>query len=259
MSTSDSASTIKWQHIESALYGHPACDLDEQSWPCDAEQQRLRAEKFRRELVHLRHCNFGEWPGTCKYGPEADCPALTEWSWLPGAYARSALEASAVPTEPVVEYGFCGSLQWTVEKWGRVTHKHSCPNRTDPFCQTHPENCPASAVPEPTEPRNTEELRAYLRAWLDREDWKGPFSNEDGAFVEGVGRLAATPPGPHTSREPRARDLPHPWTPGPCNDCDAWIDTHRNDGTHERCVICGQDDDSIEDAIHRAEPTREAE
>lgn len=43
----------------------------------------------------------------------------------------------------LTEYGFCGWLGWTVEEWGRVTHKHACPNRTDPFCQTHPDGCPA--------------------------------------------------------------------------------------------------------------------
>jgi hypothetical protein len=32
--------------------------------------------------THLSHCNFGEYPGVCKYGDE-DCPALTEsWSWF---------------------------------------------------------------------------------------------------------------------------------------------------------------------------------
>jgi hypothetical protein len=41
-----------------------------------------------------------------------------------------------------IEYGGCGGLAWTVEKWGRLTHKHGCPHRTDPFCQTHPEGCP---------------------------------------------------------------------------------------------------------------------
>lgn len=35
----------------------------------------------------------------------------------------------------------CGLLDWTVQQWGRVTHKHSCPHRTDPWCQTHPTGC----------------------------------------------------------------------------------------------------------------------
>jgi hypothetical protein len=42
----------------------------------------------RDELVHLRHCNFGEWEGSCKYGNPEDCPALTEWGWLREAYAK---------------------------------------------------------------------------------------------------------------------------------------------------------------------------
>ena len=46
--------------------------------------------------------------------------------------------------DALTEYGWCGWLGWTVEEWGRVTHKHGCPNRTDPFCQTHPDGCPDS-------------------------------------------------------------------------------------------------------------------
>lgn len=62
------------------------------------------------------------------------------------ANSSPASESSASqPAEPV-EYGFCGALGWTVKQWGRVTHKHSCPNRTDPFCQTHPQGCPAEPV-----------------------------------------------------------------------------------------------------------------
>ena len=48
----------------------------------------------------------------------------------------------------LVEYGACGSLGWTYEKWGRVTHKHSCPNRRDPWCQTHPEAHSCAALRE---------------------------------------------------------------------------------------------------------------
>jgi len=70
--------------------------------------------------------------------------------------ARAALRSqeSQKPPEPVTEYGFCGSLDWTVKQWGRVTHKHSCPNRTDPFCQTHPDGCP-SEPPETENPSAT--------------------------------------------------------------------------------------------------------
>jgi len=55
---------------------------------------------------------------------------------------RAALASESHPEAPETETPGCGSLHWTVEKWGRVTHKHSCPNRTDPFCQTHPDGCP---------------------------------------------------------------------------------------------------------------------
>jgi hypothetical protein len=36
----------------------------------------------------------------------------------------------------------CGLLDWTIREHGRVTHKHNCEARTDPFCQTHPDGCP---------------------------------------------------------------------------------------------------------------------
>lgn len=38
-------------------------------------------------------------------------------------------------------YGYCGSLGWTFEKYGRITHKHDCPRRGANYCQTHPEKC----------------------------------------------------------------------------------------------------------------------
>jgi hypothetical protein len=41
----------------------------------------------------------------------------------------------------VKEACYCGELEWTVRKHGRITHKHSCPARTDRFCQTHPQGC----------------------------------------------------------------------------------------------------------------------
>jgi hypothetical protein len=61
---------------------------------CDIEQQAAAAEKQaeenRRLGVHLSHCNFGEYPNSCKYG-EDNCPALSEgWSWLGKALQRAA-------------------------------------------------------------------------------------------------------------------------------------------------------------------------
>lgn len=34
---------------------------------------------------------------------------------------------------------YCGLLDWTIEKYGRVTHKQSCPHRTDPWHQGDPQ------------------------------------------------------------------------------------------------------------------------
>lgn len=35
--------------------------------------------------VHLTHCNYGQWLGSCKYGDTNDCPAMNkkEKGWLP--------------------------------------------------------------------------------------------------------------------------------------------------------------------------------
>lgn len=37
---------------------------------------------------------------------------------------------------------YCGFLDWTNETYGRLTHKHACPLRTDSYCQSHPKGCP---------------------------------------------------------------------------------------------------------------------
>lgn len=49
---------------------------------------------------------------------------------------------SVTPTAASCPY--CGSLEWTVEKYGRVTHKESCPHRTDPWHQGDPKPTAAS-------------------------------------------------------------------------------------------------------------------
>ena len=33
----------------------------------------------------------------------------------------------------------CGYLGWTVERYGRITHKEACPHRTDPWTQANPQ------------------------------------------------------------------------------------------------------------------------
>lgn len=42
---------------------------------------------------------------------------------------------------PTPRCTFCGHLAWTIERFDRLTHKCSCPRRTDPFCQAHPVVC----------------------------------------------------------------------------------------------------------------------
>lgn len=49
--------------------------------------------------------------------------------------------------EPLRGSCYCGDLSWTRRHYGRVTHKHGCPARTDSYCQSHPEGCPDEVRP----------------------------------------------------------------------------------------------------------------
>lgn len=40
--------------------------------------------------------------------------------------------------EPII-CDYCGDVGWTVERYGRVTHKRQCPHRRDPWSQTYPQ------------------------------------------------------------------------------------------------------------------------
>ena len=61
-----------------------------------------------------------------------------------GGYCRVACRGGAVTAvtgagltaEPTCPY--CGNLGWTVERYGRVTHKQNCPHRTDVWHQGDP-------------------------------------------------------------------------------------------------------------------------
>jgi hypothetical protein len=58
---------------------------------------------------------------------------------------RAKLQAQIVYTQ--IEYGGCGGLAWTVERWGEMRHKHYCPERTEPRCQEHPDGCEIERFP----------------------------------------------------------------------------------------------------------------
>jgi hypothetical protein len=49
---------------------------------------------------------------------------------------------------PVERCDYCGPLEWTKDRFGQVTHKHSCPHRQEAFCQAHPTDC-SSYEPKP--------------------------------------------------------------------------------------------------------------
>jgi hypothetical protein len=43
---------------------------------------------------------------------------------------------------PAIRCEFCGPLDWTERKLGRITHKCDCPYRGEAWCQAHPNgNC----------------------------------------------------------------------------------------------------------------------
>jgi hypothetical protein len=49
---------------------------------------------------------------------------------------RAAGGGNATPDR--VRCDYCGDLDWTVRKYGRVHHKEACPHRTQTYSQTHP-------------------------------------------------------------------------------------------------------------------------
>lgn len=53
---------------------------------------------------------------------------------------------------------YCGWLDWTVRAYGRVTHKESCPQRTDPWHQGDPTAKPSGAY-------------LYATVTILRHDW----------------------------------------------------------------------------------------
>lgn len=48
---------------------------------------------------------------------------------------------AASANQPSERCDYCGDIEWTAAQYGRVSHKHNCQHRTDPWCQTHPEGC----------------------------------------------------------------------------------------------------------------------
>lgn len=60
---------------------------------------------------------------------------------MSGQDARSAATVEQLELVPTPRCDFCGHLAWTVERFGRLTHKCACPHRTDSFCQAHPQVC----------------------------------------------------------------------------------------------------------------------
>lgn len=100
------------------------------------------------------------------------------------------------PLEPHCK-SYCGFLGWTVERYGRITHKHSCPVRTDNFCQSHPTECldAGSENPEALEAERDslaqqviqlkEALQPFIR-YYEREGFVYGFRDSDLEFLSRV-------------------------------------------------------------------------
>lgn len=57
---------------------------------------------------------------------------------------RSGSDQAAATIEQVAatpRCNHCGNLSWTLKQYGRPAHKCGCPERTDDFCQAHPQGC----------------------------------------------------------------------------------------------------------------------
>jgi len=83
--------------------------------------------------------------------PQGDLKAAQErLEWLRDEYGEgdidyqtfrpivTIVEAQQLGQEPPPLCTYCGYLGWTVEHYGRVTHKEACPHRTDPWHQGSP-------------------------------------------------------------------------------------------------------------------------
>jgi hypothetical protein len=87
-----------------------------------AAQEREKALRERAADLYAKHVQKGgHW--------------RTAFMTLYDALAASPSEKPG--SEPTCPY--CGCLGWTVEKYGRVTHKEACPHRTDPWSQSYPQ------------------------------------------------------------------------------------------------------------------------
>jgi hypothetical protein len=87
-------------------------------------------------------------PDFSRLTPRELAAAVTPLFILEHRFQREALNELVIRCEaalanPAAEEGvrcdghYCGDLDWTVKHYGRITHKHACPVRTDPYCQTH--------------------------------------------------------------------------------------------------------------------------
>jgi hypothetical protein len=66
--------------------------------------------------------------------------ALTEIAGCQSHHARDVVAvARAALSWEQATCPYCGLLDWTVRRYGRVTHKEGCPARTDPWSQTYPQ------------------------------------------------------------------------------------------------------------------------
>lgn len=229
----------EWRHREAQ---QPLAGPDEhvcvqcaQDWPCDAEQQRLRAASLETALRHAIE-------RMDRAGVVAIDPAMVA--------ARSALEASAVPTdarvdnrEPVGGHRQAGhepsggngrgnpepprpaTARLDVERLARAIKARLdiAPTRSSSFYMVdaldyadaiaieYDRSVPASAVPEPTDLRALSEA-ASPGPWSVPEQGFGisPAGDEsstrlgaDSRYIVALvnwhrARIAATPPGPHS-------------------------------------------------------------
>jgi DNA-directed RNA polymerase subunit RPC12/RpoP len=132
------------------------------------EQAEELMTKFAEHLaLEESSLDEGEWKGLPCPHDSAECNTIDGVNKYTCSDCGASLEQTASP-EPlltqIVCKEYCGSLDWTIEKYGRITHKHGCPNRTDKFCQTHPKDCQDSSAIQNLE----ESLKAAMRDALYR-------------------------------------------------------------------------------------------
>ncbi len=83
--------------------------------------------------------------------------------------------ADAIPNRLYgIQCSYCGSLDWTIHNYGRVTHKVACPHRTEPWSQQEPHADSAEFNRRPLADATRNRVQERLKWWRTDLAYKAP-------------------------------------------------------------------------------------